>query len=487
MSDREIEAGISEDEVLQDEVLQDAPKQYEFDTEKKYRNQPLVVIAGRPNVGKSTLFNRLLHQRRAITDPTPGVTRDPIEEDAFINGMPVRLMDTGGFKLERVVGSMEAVLDELVVEQTIAALKKADLILLLLEAGTVTAEDEEFISLLRPYWDKVTAAVNKTEGGRREAEAWEFMRYGFPDLLLISAEHGDNILELAEHITSKLDFSKVEEGEEEKLLRVAIIGKPNTGKSTLSNRLTHSEASIVSDYAGTTRDVVEGRFEYKGTAFQVLDTAGIRRKAKVHENVEYYSVNRAIKSLDKADIVFHLIDAQEGLSEQDKKISSLAYERGLGVIFVLNKWDTQDQDKRSLKKAEDMIRIMFGQMSFAPIVPLSALEGKGIKMLLNTALEMYGQLSRKVETGPLNNALRDWISAYHPPTGRSTKFKIKYMVQTDVNPVKFLLFASRPEAVAPTYLSYLRNRIRDDLGFSMIPVQLEVRASRKKWEDREEQ
>ncbi|MDR1747951.1 MAG: ribosome biogenesis GTPase Der [Spirochaetaceae bacterium] len=465
--------------------MSDIQKQYEFDTEKKYRNLPLIVIAGRPNVGKSTLFNRLLHKRRAITDPTPGVTRDPIEEDAFINGMPVRLMDTGGFKLDRVEGSAEAVLDELVVEQTLAALKRADVILLLLESGTVTAEDEEFISLLRPFWDKVTAAVNKTEGGRLHAEAWEFMRSGFPELLLISAEHGDNITELAEHITAKLDFSGVEEGEEEKLLRIAIIGKPNTGKSTLSNRLTHSGASIVSDYAGTTRDVVEGRFEYKETAFQVLDTAGIRRKAKVRENVEYYSVNRAIKSLDKADIVFHLIDAREGLSEQDKKIAALAYERGLGVIFVLNKWDTQEQDKKTLRKAEDMIRIMFGQMGFAPIVALSALEGKGIKLLLNTALEMYGQLSRRIETGLLNSALKEWISAYHPPTGRSTKFRIKYMVQTDTNPVKFLLFASRPEAVSQSYLSYLRNRIREDLGFSMIPVVLEVRASRKKWEDRE--
>ena len=456
----------------------------EFDSDKSYTNLPLIVIAGRPNVGKSTLFNRLLHKRRAITDPTPGVTRDPIEETAFIAGKPVRIMDTGGFKLERETGTMEAVMDELVVEKTVESLKKADRILFLLEAGNITGEDEEFIALLRPYWQKVIAAVNKCEGGRLEEEAWNFMRFGFKNLLFISAEHGDNIPELSETIIQGLDFSRVQEGEEEKFIRIAIVGKPNVGKSTLSNRLTHSNASIVSDYAGTTRDVVEGEFEYNEHKFQVLDTAGIRRKVKVKENIEYYSVNRAIKTLDEADIVFHLIDAQEGLAEQDKKIIALAHERGRGIIFVLNKWDTQDQDRKTIKKAEENIKIMFGQMSYAPIVCLSALEGKGIKLLLNTALEVYEQLNRKIDTSALNTALKDWVTSYPPPASRSANFKIKYIVQTSTNPVNFLLFATRPEVVQTSYLTYLKNKIRSDLGFDKIPVQLEFKASRKKWEDR---
>ena len=242
-----------------------------FDSSKNYKNLPLVVIAGRPNVGKSTLFNRLLHRRRAITDPTPGVTRDPIEETAFINGYPMRLMDTGGFKLDREVGTMEAVMDQLVVEQSLKALENADVILLLLDAGLITGEDEEFIKLLRPYWHKVIAAVNKTEGGRLEEEAWNYIQFGFDNLLLISAEHGDRIPELTDLLIEKLDFSKVEEGEDIVPVRIAIMGKPNTGKSTLANRLTHTEASIVCDYAGTTRDVVEGSFEYGGRTFQVLD------------------------------------------------------------------------------------------------------------------------------------------------------------------------------------------------------------------------
>lgn len=453
---------------------------------KKYEGTPLLVIAGRPNVGKSTLFNRFMQRRLAIVDPTPGVTRDPVEGTAIINGKPVHLMDTGGYKLSRDVGTMEAVLDDLVVERSLEMIKKADLILLLLDAGQVTGEDEEFIQELRPYWNKVVAAVNKTEGGRNESAAWNFARFGFKKMFFISAQHGDNISELAEYLTSRMDFSKVKEVSAEQPIRIAIMGKPNTGKSTLSNRLTHSNASIVSNYAGTTRDTVEGVFEYGGKKFQVLDTAGIRRKAKVHENVEYYSVNRAIKTLDRCDVVFLMIDAMEGLAEQDKKICSLAFERGRGIIFVLNKWDLkEDQSKKVIKDTKKWINIMFGQMEFAPILTLSALEGTGIKALLNECIELYGQLNQKIPTTSLNMALKDWLFKYPPPASKTAHFKIRYMTQKSVNPVSFLIFATRPEVVPETYVTYLKNRIREDLGFDKIPVQLEMKASRKKWEDRE--
>lgn len=453
---------------------------------KKYEGTPLLVIAGRPNVGKSTLFNRFMQRRLAIVDPTPGVTRDPVEGTAIINGKPVHLVDTGGYKLTRDVGTMEAVLDDLVVERSLEMIKKADLILLLLDAGQVTGEDEEFIQELRPYWNKVVAAVNKTEGGRNESAAWNFARFGFKKMFFISAQHGDNISELAEYLTSRMDFSKVKEVSAEQPIRIAIMGKPNTGKSTLSNRLTHSNASIVSNYAGTTRDTVEGVFEYSGKKFQVLDTAGIRRKAKVHENVEYYSVNRAIKTLDRCDVVFLMIDAMEGLAEQDKKICSLAFERGRGIIFVLNKWDLkEDQSKKVIRDTKKWINIMFGQMEFAPILTLSALEGTGIKALLNECIELYGQLNHKIPTTSLNMALKDWLFKYPPPASKTAHFKIRYMTQKSVNPVSFLIFATRPEVVPETYVTYLKNRIREDLGFDKIPVQLEMKASRKKWEDRE--
>ena len=380
---------------------------------------------------------------------------------------------------------MEAVLDELVVERSLEMIEKADVILLLLEAGQITGEDEEFIIQLRPHWDKVVAAVNKTEGGKNESVSWNYAQFGFKNLFFISAEHGDNIADLSKCLVSKLDFSNVREITEEEIpIRIALMGKPNTGKSTLSNRLTHSNASIVSDYAGTTRDTVEGGFSYGGKNFIVLDTAGIRRKARVHENVEYYSVNRAIKTLDRCDIVFLKMDAQEGFSEEDKKICSPAVERGRGIIFILNKWDTQEQDKKTFRKTREWINIMFGQMEYAPILPLSALNGTGIKDLLNEAIEIYKQLNHKVETAALNMALKDWLFKYPPPASKTAHFKIRYMTQKSTNPVNFLIFATRPEVVPETYITFLKNRIREDLGFDKIPVQLEMKASRQKWEDR---
>ena len=441
-------------------------------TGKKYRNLPTVILTGRPNVGKSTLFNRLLHKRKAITDPTPGVTRDPVEADCLIDGNPLRLIDTGGFKLAECEG-----IDKLVVEKTIETIKRADLIILLLEAGEITSEDEELIGLLRPYRDKLVAVVNKTEGGRRQADAWNVLTLGFDSIFMISAEHGDNVGELEQEIIKRLDFSGVEEAQEEQSIRIALLGKPNTGKSTLSNRLTSSNASIVSSVPGTTRDTVEGNFRWKSHDFIILDTAGIRRKTKVTENIEYYSVNRAIKTINDADIVILMIDAEEGFSDQDKKIAALAYDKGRGIIFALNKWDTMPQLKNTFKAVSDRIHFLFGQMEYAPIIPVSAKDGTGVDKLLNTAVKMYGQLNLHIGTAQLNQSLERWLTEYPPPSGPRTRFKIKYAVQKSANPVHFIFFASHSKAISEAYTSYLRNKIRKELGFSMIPVHVEIKSS----------
>ena len=465
---------------------------------------PLVALAGRPNVGKSTLFNRLLRKRRSITDPTPGVTRDPVGVDTAILGRRLHLVDTGGFKLDRKHDTNEGQLEKLVVERTLEVLKKANLIVLLFEAGELTLEDEEFIALLRPYSSKIIAAVNKTEGGRREAESFNLLSYGFDQVHMISAEHGDNVRDLEEAIIQRLDPSPLsdaagdeadtaypadsDEASAERaadpmrpadVIRIAIMGKPNTGKSTLSNRLTSSSASIVSDIPGTTRDVVEGNFTWKKQNFRLLDTAGIRRKSKVHENIEYYSVNRAIKTVGEADIVFLVIDAQEGLTDQDKKIAALAHDKGRGIIFVLNKWDTMPDVKNTFQALRDRIHFLFGQMEYAPIVPVSALDGSGINELLNTAKRMHAQLTRRIETSTLNEALERWLGEHPPPSGKLGRFKIRYAVQVTANPVRFVFFTSRPQAVSDTYAAYLRNRVRRDLGFSVIPVTIEFRSSSK--------
>jgi len=447
---------------------------------------PIVALVGRPNVGKSTLFNRLLHKRRAITDPTPGVTRDPVAMDTVIMGKQLTLVDTGGFKLDLNRDSSVGELEKLVVEKTMEIIEKADLIVLLFEAGNISLEDEEFIDRLRPYQEKLIAAVNKTEGGRREAEAWNLLSYGFEKVYMISAEHGDNIPELEEAIVSHLPKTEAPDSSCETpppplndVIRIAILGKPNTGKSTLSNRLTSSSASIVSEIPGTTRDVVEGSFAWKNRDFQVLDTAGIRRKSKVNENIEYYSVNRAIKTIDDADIVFLVIDAQESLTDQDKKIAALAHDKGRGLILILNKWDTMPAVKNALEAVSDRIHFLFGQMEYAPIIALSAINGSGIEELLNTSIKMYDQLKRQIETAALNNALEKWLTEYPPPSGPRTRFKIRYAVQKEANPVRFIFFTSRTHAVSDTYVAYLRNRIRRDLGFSLVPVAIDIRPSSK--------
>ena len=465
----------------------------DFLAEKKYKNLPIVVLAGRPNVGKSTLFNRLLRKRKAITDSTPGVTRDPVEKDCFINGKPLRLIDTGGFKLAE-----REEMDKLVFEKTLAAIKKADLIVLLLEAGEITSEDEELIELLRPHREKLIVTVNKTEGGRLQADSWNVLTFGFDKVFMISAEHGDNIGDLEQEITKQLDFSRVEEagwGQSSSLssfsnsssiskanskISVALLGKPNTGKSTLSNRLTATNASIVSAIPGTTRDTVEGDFSWKSRNFVIMDTAGIRRKPKVTENIEYYSVNRAIKTINEVDIVVLMIDAEEGFSEQDKKIAALAHDKGRGIIITLNKWDTMPQDKKAFKTISDRINFLFGQMEYAPIIPISAKNGSGVDKLMGTIIKMYSQLNLRIGTSQLNQALEKWLLEYPPPSGPRTRFKIKYAVQKSANPARFILFASRSRVVSESYISYIRNKIRKELGFSLIPILIEIKNSSEK-------
>jgi len=446
----------------------------------RWRGLPTIAIAGRPNVGKSTLFNRLLHSRRAIVDPTPGVTRDPIEGEWTPDGadMPVMLVDTGGLKIDRDD------MDDRVAKKSWERIASADLVLFLLDCVNITPEDEEFAAMLRRYSDKVVVVVNKADSPERDARAWSHASWGYKDMVFVSAEHGRNIDQLEELIVSRMDWSRAEpEDETHDDIRVAIMGKPNVGKSTLLNRLLGAERSIVSDVPGTTRDVVEGRFVWKGRTFTVLDTAGMRRKAKVTEDVEYYSVNRAIRTLDRADVVVLMIDAVEGLSDQDKKIVRLATDKGRGVVFALNKWDQMPTIKNTFEASRDKLQFFFAQMAYAPVLPLSAKEGEGVEKLLKTVADLFDQLNTKIETSRLNKAVHDWIDSSPPPASPRARFKLRYAVQTGVNPVSFAIFATRPELVGESYRSYLRNKIRTNLGFKSVPVEVELRASRKRFED----
>ncbi len=435
---------------------------------------PIIAIIGRPNVGKSTLFNRLIKKRRAITDATPGVTRDPIPEKWLLGNHPVLLVDSGGVKLE------QEGLDFLVTKKSLDLLQVADAIVMLMDCTEVTAEDEMLLDTLRPHTDKVILAVNKVDDPSRDNLVWDYHRYGYPRVIGISSAHGLGIDVLEETLLEMLEMVEQEDApEQEERVRIAVLGKPNTGKSTLTNLLTGKDTSIVSDIPGTTRDVIMGDFTYKGTPYTILDTAGIRRKSKVDEDVEYYSVNRAIKTIDEADVVLLMIDVTTGLVEQDKKIAQLIVRKGKGVVLVFNKIDLLQGVDNELTAIKDRARFLFPILSFAPIVPISAIGAVDVGKLLDTVWSIWKQLNKRIDTAQLNNFLRDWSEAYQPPRGSKGHFKVYYGTQVSAPPVRFLFFVNRRKDFPQGYVQYLKNCIRRDLGFSSIPVEVDLKERRR--------
>lgn len=435
---------------------------------------PIIAIIGRPNVGKSTLFNRLIKKRRAITDATPGVTRDPIPERWLLGNHPVLLVDSGGVKLD------QEGLDFLVTKRSLGLLEIADAIVLLMDCTEVTSEDEMLVETLRPYTDKVILAVNKIDDPVRDDLIWDYYRYGYERVVGLSSAHGLGIDVLEESLLSMLEMEEQDEApDEEHRVHIAVLGKPNTGKSTLTNLLTGKNTSIVSEIPGTTRDVIMGDFSYKGTSYTILDTAGIRRKSKVEEDVEYYSVNRAIKTIDEADVVLLMIDVTTGLVEQDKKIAQLIVRRGKGVVLVFNKIDLLDGVENQLEAIKDRARFLFPILSFAPIIPISAVEAVDVEKLLDCVWSVWRQLNKRIETAQLNNFLADWSEAYQPPRGTRGHFKVYYGTQVSAPPVRFLFFVNRKKDFPQGYIQYLKNCIRRDLGFSQVPVEVELKERRR--------
>ncbi len=471
--------------------------------------QSTVVIVGRPNVGKSTLFNRVIGRRRAITDPTPGVTRDPVEADCTIEGRAYHLIDTGGFKLDR---GQE--LDDIVVHRSLDAIERASLILLVVDVTALTPEDEAFMELLRPYAARLILVVNKVDDSNRDDQVWNFYRHGFRRVVGVSAEHGRNLSELLELIAEAAATEPGTTGGEEAAageggvaggeaaagsavgiaggeaagggaatvrraveneLSVAILGKPNTGKSTLMNRLSGSERSIVSPVPGTTRDVIEGGFVHGGLTVRLLDTAGIRRKSRVEERLEYYSVNRAIRSIEEAAVVLLVIDSVESVTDQDKKIASLAARRGRGIILVLNKWDMLSPVPNMRVAMTDRIRFYFPALDFAPVVPISALTGDGIPSLLQTIAQVWRELNRRIDTPKLNQALKRWNDRYLPHSSSQASFRARYLTQIGILPLRFLLFVNRRKGFPSSWVEYLRNNLRKEFGMAHVPIEIELR------------
>lgn len=362
-----------------------------------------VLIVGRPNVGKSALFNRILDTKRSITESTYGVTRDLVEEVCKVDSFKFKLIDTGGFTI------LKDEISKIVVQKVLSSLEKVDLILLVLDINEILLEDYQIIERLRKYSSKVVLVLNKVDTKDKECLAHEFHNLGFKRYFLVSAAHCRGITKLRDFLKVEVGEVGIESGAD---IKVGIIGKPNSGKSTLINYLSGNEIAIVSDQPGTTRDFIKTKFTRNGKVFEVVDTAGIRRRARVNEIVEYYSVNRALKVIDMVDIVFLLIDVQEKLTSQDKKIAHYVTKKGKGIVIVFSKWDLVDEPKGYFEALKSRVKFFFPILNFAPIFRISVHKKIGLDSLFKESFKLKDQLELKTSTPDLNKMLNLWIKDY---------------------------------------------------------------------------
>lgn len=428
-----------------------------------------VAIVGRPNVGKSTFFNRLLEQRKAIVDDVSGVTRDRQYGMADWNGKMFNVIDTGGF----VAGS-DDVFEKEIAKQVLVAVEEADAIVFMVDATTgLTNLDEAMAEVLRRSTKPVFLTVNKVDNNERLMEASEFYSLGFPQIFFIAAASGSGTGELLDAITEIITEDASAETEEMAgLPRFAIIGQPNVGKSSLLNALVGKERTIVSDIAGTTRDTIHTHYKLFQKEFILIDTAGIRRKSKVHEDLEFYSVIRAIKALDEADVCLLLLDAEKGIAQQDLNIFGLAVKKGKGIVVLVNKWDLVEKETNTAKEYEKQLKERFAPFTDVPILFISAKEKTRIFKAIETALEVAEARKQKISTSKLNEVMLKAVETHHAPVVRGHPVKIKYVTQLPTAVPSFAFFCNFPDDIKQPYKNYLENQLRHHFNFSGVPVRL---------------
>jgi GTPase len=426
-----------------------------------------VAIVGRPNVGKSTFFNRMLEQRRAIVDNESGVTRDRQYGVAEWAGKTFNLIDTGGF----VAGS-EDVFEREIRKQVLIALEEADALIFMVDCATgITTLDEEMADVLRRTTKPVFLAVNKVDNSDRLLEATEFYSLGFEEVYFLSSMTGSGTGELLDALCALIPEDQTA-GEEEGLPKFAIIGQPNVGKSSLLNALIGQERTIVSDIAGTTRDTIHTRYNLFHKDFILIDTAGIRRKTKVHEDLEFYSVIRAIKAMDDADVCLLMLDGPKGITAQDLNIFSLAVKKGKGIVMLVNKWDLVEKETNTAKEYEKELKDRLAPFTDVPILFISVIDKTRIFKAVETALEVYANRQRKVPTSVLNEVMLKAVEDYHPPVVRGTPLKIKYITQLPTVVPSFAFFCNFPDDVKQPYKNYLENKLRESFNFKGVPLRL---------------
>ncbi len=433
--------------------------------------KPMVAVIGRPNVGKSTLFNKMVGERIAIVEDTPGVTRDRIVAEAEWTGHHFLLIDTGGIEPH----SQDTILKQMRTQAQIA-MEMADVILFLVDGREgLLAADYDVADMLRKHRAPVVLAVNKLDHIRMEDEKYEFYNLGLGEPMAISAEQGLGLGDLLDAVVDNLDKVTVQTSEEENNTKVAVIGKPNVGKSTLVNRLLGEERLIVSDIPGTTRDAVDTDVVYNEEEYVFIDTAGLRRKSKIDENIERYSIVRAIASVEKADVVVLLIDATQGVTEQDAKIAGIAHNRNKPLVIVVNKWDAVEKDNHTVKEMTREIRNNISFIDYAPIIFLSALTGKRVFKLFDEIKFVKAQSEKRITTGVLNEALAEFVMMKQPPLKSGRRLKIYYISQVSIKPPTFVVFVNDAKLMHFSYQRYLQNSINTTFDFYGTPIRLLVR------------
>lgn len=432
--------------------------------------KPLIAIVGRPNVGKSMLFNRLVGKRLSIVEDTPGVTRDRLYAESDWNGRSFNLVDTGG---------IEATTDDEILlfmrQQAEIAIAAADVIVLVTDIKTgVTAADEDVSGMLLKSGKPVLLAVNKMDSiGAQNPDIYEFYSLGLGDPIAISAVHGHGTGDLLDACVAKFP-PETDEDEDDDVIKVAIIGKPNVGKSSLTNLMLGEERVIVSDMAGTTRDAVDSYLENEYGKFMFIDTAGIRKRARVNDRIERFSVMRASLAVERADVCLIMIDAREGVTEQDTKIAGMAHEAGKASVVLVNKWDLVEKETKTLEKMREKIRGDLGFMAYVPILFISAVTGQRVNKIYELIDYVNQQSCMRITTGMLNNVLADATARVQPPTDRGKRLKIYYMTQTGIKPPNFVVFANSRELFHFSYQRYLENQIREVFGLEGTPIRMVI-------------
>jgi len=435
-----------------------------------------VAIVGRPNVGKSSLFNKIIRKRKAIVEDIPGVTRDRIISTADWRGYKFEIVDTGGFTTDE-----EDKFAPYIRKQIEKELELSDMFIFVVDGKEgLTALDKEIAEILRRTKKPVVVAVNKIDNPNDEKNIYEFYELGFEKIYPVSSIQKFGIAEILDEIINNMpeyekEISRVsdeeEEEENEEVIKVAIVGKPNAGKSSLLNAIVGEERALVSDIPGTTRDTVDTLFEWKDNKILFLDTAGMRKKSKVEYGLEFYSVGRTLEAIEKADVVIHVIDATEGATEQDTKIAGLIQRRYKPAIIVINKIDML-KNENEINKVVNQVKEKLYFIPYAPIILTSAKERKGIKKLIETIIDVYNQSWKRVGTGQLNRAIKQILSIRQPPSYQGKPLKIYYATQLEGKPPAFLLFVNNPEGFKPNYVKFLENSIRQILGFENTPIKL---------------